>query len=225
MIPVLLHRGTRLVKGKRFDSSRVVGHVLQAVRTHQARGVDELIVLDAAATPEGRGPDFKLIEQITRDCFSPITIGGGVRSVQDVRDLLNAGADKVCIKSRTELVYLAASVVGSQAVVACVDYMASRCALWQAQDLESRGAGEILLQSIDRDGMMTGYDLDLIRIVSTAVSIPVIAAGGCSGYEDMRLAIDAGASAVAAGALFQFTDATPRGAAKYLQEHGIEARV
>ena len=128
-------------------------------------------------------------------------------------------------------------MVGSQALVVSVDvrddlvWSRSGKQLWfakpavWAKTCEAMGAGEILLQSIERDGTLQGYDLDLIRAVSRAVSIPVIASGGCSGYEDMRQAIEAGASAVAAGALFQFTDATPRAAAIYLHEHGIEARV
>jgi cyclase len=233
IIPTLLMRGPHLVKGKQFSGDRVIGSVLQAVRIHNMRGVDELILMDVGATPEGRGPDFKLIEAITRDCFCPITVGGGVRSVQDVRDLLNAGADRVAIctawKADAMLLQQCADVVGCQAIVAAIDAPngddLTRPIIKAAASLANAlGAGEILLTSIAREGTMTGYDLDLIRAVSAAVDVPVIAHGGCSGYEDMRLAIEAGASAVAAGALFCFTDATPRGAAQYLNEHGVEVR-
>jgi len=242
VIPVLLARGHQLVKGERFNSWRSVGHVLQAAKIHQARGVDELIVLDIGATPERRGPDFEFIEKLTSECFMPLTVGGGVRSVEDVRWLLALGADKVAICTAAVanpcLIAECASRFGSQAIVVAIDVSDGRVVTecngraWYigppekwAQSCEYNGAGEILLTSVDRDGTLQGYDLELVRRVSEAVSVPVIAAGGCSGYEDMRLAIEAGASAVAAGALFQFTDATPRGAAEYLAAHGIEARL
>lgn len=241
VIPTLLCRGTTLVKGSRFDGWRSVGHVEQAVRIHQARGVDELIILDIGATPEGRGPDLAMLERITAGCFMPITVGGGVRTVDAVRNLLRAGADKVavCTAAREPDFDLRACSMrfGSQAFVGAIDVrdgrVVTRCGTesWDADPvtwarvLDRLGAGEILLTSVDREGTMEGYDLDLIRRVSEAVELPVIAHGGCSGYADMVAAVDAGASAVAAGALFQFTDATPRGAAEHLAAHGVEARV
>jgi cyclase len=243
IIPTLLMRGPHLVKGKQFSGDRVIGSVLQAVRIHNMRGVDELILMDVGATPEGRGPDFKLIEAITRDCFCPITVGGGVRSVQDVRDLLSAGADKAAICSEAsaydqfKIVRDCVGIVGSQAIVVAVDYVGdevfTECgtqvhpfdAVEWASLAAKAGAGEILLTSIDREGTMTGYDLDLIRAVSAAVDVPVIAHGGCGRYSDMVSAIRAGANAVAVGALFAFTDATPRDAARFLNIYGLEARV
>lgn len=259
VIPTLLMRGDKLVKGTRFDAWRSVGVVAQAMRVHQQRGCDELILLDIAATPEGRGPDFAAIERLTRDCFVPLTVGGGVRSVEDVRGLLNAGADKVAICTAlgtgTALLRECAEAVGCQAIVASIDYreltrpglglrpcVAVGCGqnnviaalddggvpmhpIEWAQSCERAGAGEILLTSIDREGTLEGYDLDLIRSVSEAVNIPVVAHGGCGTYAHMVEAIQAGASAVAAGAMFQFTDATPRGAAQYLKAAGVEARV
>lgn len=230
-----------MVKGKRFDSWRSVGVAAQAVRVHQARGVDEVCLLDIGATPEGRGPDLGLIEELSEVLFAPLAVGGGVRTVEHVRALLKAGADKVVIGTAAvedpHFLRNVADVVGSQAIVAALDvrgdYEYGRCGTWPgvggvisvATMYRQMGAGEILLTSIDREGTMDGYDLDLIERVATAVDIPVIAHGGCSGYEDMANAIRAGASAVAAGALFQFTDATPRAAAAYLHKHGIEARV
>jgi cyclase len=226
IIPTLLAKGPRLVKGRRFSADRVVGHVQQAARIHQARGVDELCILDVAATPEGRGPDFAAIRKLTEECFMPLTVGGGVRSVEDVKGLLDAGADKVAIKTNIDVGYDAAKRYGSQALVAVMDELPPyhlcddvACA-WA--DL---GYGEILLTSIEREGTMEGYDLELIHLVANVVDIPVIAHGGCSGYEDMYNAIQAGASAVAAGALFQFTDCTPRGAAEYLSSKGVEVRL
>jgi cyclase len=228
IIPTLLKRGDALVKGERFNGWRTVGHVEQAARIHQARVVDELCILDIAATPEGRGPDLKAIERLTADCFMPLTVGGGVRTIEDVDGLLRAGADKVSIHTRacSGVVEEAASRFGSQAVVVAIDLMGECDAgAAVAREMEARGAGEILLTSMAREGTMEGYDLDLIRAVSSAVDIPVVAHGGCSGPADMLAAIRAGASAVAAGALFQFTDHTPRSCAQFLQANGVEVRL
>lgn len=231
IIPTLLKRGEHLVKGKRFSADRVVGHVMQAARVHQARGVDELIILDVGATPSGRGPDFAAIEELTAGCFMPLTVGGGVRSLQDVEDLLRAGADKVALNTvawrRPGFIQEAANRFGSQGLVVSLDVLQApmRFTVEWAQLAERFGAGELLLTSVDREGTMEGYDLELIKEVANAVSIPVIAHGGCSGPEDMLRALQAGASAVAAGALFQFTDHTPRSCAQWLHEHGVEVRV
>ena len=237
IIPTLLIRGRQLVKGKQFNAWRSVGHVGQAVRIHQARGVDELVICDISATPEGRGPNLELIEELTKDCFMPLAVGGGVRTVEDVKTLLRAGADKVVIgrgaHSESTLISDCRRTVGSQAVVVAIDVKHGQVrhmgagpgpARW-AQWMQDVGAGEILLTSVEREGTLQGFDLEMIHAVSRAVSIPVIAHGGCGSYEDMRLAIEAGADAVAAGALFQFSDCTPRGAAEYLAEHGIETRI
>jgi len=227
VIPVLLKRGDALVKGERFKSWRSVGHALQAAKIHAKRQVDELIVLDIAATPEGRGPDFDAISELTKDCFCPITVGGGVRTIDDAKALLRVGADKVAVHTAGQsLVKQIAERCGRQAVVAVIDYYDNWVGVPElARQYEEAGAGEILLQSVERDGTMAGYDIEMIRKVSRAVSIPVIACGGCSGYDDMVSAINAGASAVAAGALFQFTDCTPKGAAEYLDRKGIETRI
>lgn len=238
VIPILLTRGEHLVKGKQFKSWRVIGHALQAARIHAARGVDELLILDISATPEGRGPNCKLIEKLANDCFMPLTVGGGVRSVQDVRDLLNAGADKVAIcTGGPKLISHVTQRFGSQAVTAvadsrlgrahvrCGSHMTMQPILRWAKSCVEHGAGEVLIQDIEKDGTMEGYSLGLINQVAHAVSAPVVAAGGCSGYADMAHAVATGASAVAAGALYAFSDATPKGASEYLQSHGIEARV
>lgn len=241
VIPTILCRGRALVKGARFDSWRTVGVAAQAVRVHQARGVDEVCLLDIGATPEGRGPDLDLVAELSEMMFAPLAVGGGVRSIDDVRNLLRAGADKIVIGTAVTYEHFlegAADMVGCQAIVAAVDVLngevATRCGKRVFSDADPvdwaktcavRGAGEILLTCVEREGTLKGYDLDLIRRVSNAVSIPVIAHGGCSGYDDMRRAINAGAHAVAAGALFQFTEATPKAASAYLKSHGIEARI
>jgi cyclase len=233
VIPTLLCRGRQLVKGKQFNSWRSVGLAAQAVRIHQQRGVDELILLDIAATPEGRGPDLDLIRELSDILFCPLTVGGGVRSIDDVHALMEAGADKVAIKTAAykdpSLVRKIADRFGSQAIVVAIDHDYQGDPYqspWQeAQWFERQGAGELLLTSVEREGTMHGYDLEEINAVTVNVGIPVIAHGGCSGYEDMHNAIQAGASAVAAGALFQFTDCTPRGAAEYLKSRGVEVRL
>lgn len=233
IIPTLLCRGRQLVKGVAFNSWRSVGHAAQAVRIHQARGVDELVLLDIAATSEGRGPDLALIDELSEACFMPLAVGGGVRTLEDVQRLLRAGADKVVIRAGgADLVREVAGVVGCQAIVAAVDAEPTnhdggmlRWAKNRTKEFEAAGAGEIMLTAMKREGTLDGYDLDLIRSVSEAVSIPVIAHGGCGTYQHMLEAIIAGADAVAAGSMFLFTDATPAGAADYLAAHGIETRI
>lgn len=242
IIPTLLVRGRTLVKGRSFAGDRSVGHVMQAAKVHAMRGVDELLLLDIGATAEGRGPDLDMVRELSEGCFVPITVGGGVRCLEDIDQLLRAGADKVCIGTAAFtdpfLVEEAARKFGSQAIVVSVDVRWPNVAMVRsgeqltgllpvefAEQLWCEGAGEIVLQSIDRDGTMRGYDMDLIASVTAAVTIPVIASGGCSGPEDMLKAIQAGADAVAAGALFQFTDATPKSCAQSLKANGVEVRL
>lgn len=212
VIPVLLKRGYALVKGKQFDSWRIVGHPLQAARIHAARGVDELMILDIGCDK----PDLKMVESLTEAMFTPVTVGGGIRHLEDVRDLLNAGADKICT-TQISIIKAASEKFGRQAV--CASVTSPQCAVIA----QANGAGEILLQCVERDGMMTGYDLASIEKIR-GMNIPVIASCGCGSYDDMVAAIHAGADAVAAGAFFQFTDATPKEAARYLKEKGIETR-
>jgi cyclase len=245
----MLVRGRTLVKGEQFNSWRSIGHALQAAKVHAMRGVDELMILDISATAEGRGPDLKMVEELSAGCFIPITVGGGVRSLKDIDALLRAGADKVAVCSHAakypEFIQEAASRFGNQAIVVGLDVLNGKAAWtncatgitgrmkngekWGAVDwakrFQNEGAGEILLSCVERDGMMQGYDLDLIREVSQAVSIPVIASGGCGSYEHMLEAFKAGADACAAGAIFAFSDATPKGAAMYLKNNGLEVRL
>lgn len=240
IIPSLLYRGHTLVKGEKFGSWRSVGVLTQAVKIYEQRNVDELLLLDVSATQEGRAPDYDTISRLTSGCFMPMAVGGGVRTLADAKALLRAGADKVVmgVKAYRDPIEVNRIVesLGSQALVVSIDVKENR--VWidsgrirtavdpvrYAQLLAGMGVGEILVTSIEREGTLTGYDISLIRAVAHAVDVPVIAHGGCSGYADMHLAISAGASAVAAGALFQFTNATPAGAAEYLAEHGIEVR-
>jgi cyclase len=249
VIPTLLHRGSQLVKGVRFSADRPVGSAVQAIKVYNRRGVDELVFLDVTASAEGRPPDFALIDELADECFMPLTVGGGVRSIADVRDLLAVGADKVAINTAAlaneTLISEAAAKFGVQCVVVAVDVrregdgetagwrVMSRAGTtatdWEpvawAQRVEALGAGEILLQSIDRDGTMEGYDLEVIRAVADAVRIPVVASGGAGSYADMAAAVAAGASAVAAASIFHFTEMTPREAKLHLREQGAPVRL
>jgi len=246
IIPTILSKNGRLVKGEGFKCDRVVGNALQAARIHAMRGVDEIMLLDVTATKEGREPDYKMVKKLSDKNFSPLTVGGGIKTEEHVRKLLRAGADKICIgyhsypwigrKERDiREIRSLSDKFGRQCITISMDvyggnklrdyrHQTVRFIDGWAERLEASGAGEILLQSVERDGTMKGYDLGLIKRVSEAVNIPVIASGGCSGYEDAFNAIQAGASAVAVGALFQFTEATPKGMAQYLKEKGVEVR-
>ena len=233
IIPSITHKNGQLVKGERFINNRVIGVALQSARIYAMRSVDELLILDVSATEEKREPNYFLIKSLANSCFSPITVGGGITCDEHVRKLLQAGADKVCIGraaiDNPILIHDLASKYGSSAIAASVECMGTddkshAQALVDALLFQEMGAGEILLHSVVRDGTMGGYDIRLIESVSR-LRIPVIASGGCAGYTDMVDAIDVGADAVSAGALFAFTDDTPEGAARYLKTMGIEVRV
>ena len=247
VMPTLLFKDTGLVKGEAFDSWRRVGSALQAIKVYNLREVDELVFLDIAATRGGRAPDFETVDELADDCFTPLTVGGGVRTVDDVGRLLRVGADKVSINTaaveKPGLVREVAERFGTQCVVVSIDVRRApdgRHEVWThagtvatgrepvavAQEMAAMGAGEILLTSIERDGTMRGYDVELTRRVSDAVTIPVIASGGAGTYAHMLEAVREGhASAVAAASIFHFTEQTPLEAKRYLGAHGINVRL
>lgn len=246
VIPVLLVRDINLIKGEQFNSWRAVGSPLQAVKVFNRRDVDELVILDIQATPAARGPDLDLVADLAAACFVPLTVGGGITDVETIRLLLKAGADKVAINSAAyhdpDLISRAADRFGAQCVVAAIDFKPRPGGGWdcfsqcgtkatgidlveRARELERLGAGEILLTAIERDGMMSGYDLDAVAAVAREVGVPVIAAGGAGSYDDMaRVIADAGASAAAAGSIYLFTQATPLEAKAVLSAAGIPVR-
>ena len=225
IIPTILMKKRQQVKGVGFAADRVVGNAMQAARIHGARSVDEILMLDVTATKEGREPDYAMIEQLTNSMHIPVTVGGGITDLHEVQGLLNAGADKVCLGfEKYKLINQISNHFGQQCVAATLDSLQQTLAISMAGMLEHNGVGEIIIQSVCRDGTMDGYDIELIREVSRNVSVPVVASGGCSGYEDMEKALQAGADAVAAGALYLFTDATPNKAAEYLHNRNVEVR-
>lgn len=247
VLPTLLYKNLGLVKGTSFDSWRRVGSIMQAIKVYNLREVDELIFLDITATQEGRPPDFDLVDEIADECFMPLTVGGGVRTLEDVRKLLQVGADKVAVNTAVaenpEFARQIAETFGSQCLVVSIDFKCQpegnystfthsgtratgRDPVPFAREMERMGAGEILLTSIDRDGTMSGYDTDLIHEVSNAVSIPVIASGGAGNYAHMAAAVQqGGASALAAASIFHFTQQTPLEAKRYLNDRGIPVRL
>ena len=245
IIPTLLWKGVGLVKGVGFDSWRRVGPVLPAIKVYNTRDVDELVLVDITANTSGEPPDIESITDFADECFVPFTVGGGVRDTAQMQQLLRAGADKVCLNTAAcenpALITEAARRFGAQCVVVSIDARRSgdvwECfthsgtrstglspAAWASEAMQ-RGAGEILITSIDRDGTMQGYDLALVEQVVRAVNVPVVASGGAGNYEHMRQAVqEAGASAVAAASMFHFTEQTPSEAKRALRAAGIPVR-
>ncbi len=246
VIPTLLWKDFGLVKGVAFDSWRRVGSLLPAVKVYNSRDVDELIVVDITASDEKKQPDYESVADFSEECFVPLTVGGGITNLDDVLYLLHSGADKVSINTTAydnpSIIDNIASRFGSQCIVASIDVRyfndgSYRCfshsgkqdtgkdpVEW-AKELVGRGAGEILLTSIDRDGTMQGYDLELTGRVSKSVNVPVIASGGAGNYQHMiDVVLQSGASAVAAASIFHFTEQTPAGAKQAMKLAGIPIR-
>jgi cyclase len=247
IIPTLLYKDFGLVKGIKFNSSRRVGSVLPVIKIYNQREVDELILIDINATITNTSIDLEMIRDVSRECFVPLTVGGGIDSCTKVEDLLMSGADKISLNTaafnNSNLITDIANRFGSQCVVVSIDVRKKNNKEWNcfshsgslprdkdvvawAKEVENRGAGEILLTSIDNDGTMQGYDLDLIKLVCESVKIPVIASGGAKNFDDMHLAITkSGASAVAAASIFHFTEQTPLGLKSDLSNAGIAVRI
>jgi cyclase len=247
VIPTLLWKQFGLVKGVGFDSWRRVGSVLPAIKVYNQREVDELVLVDIVAHMSEDELDFESIDEFGRDCFVPLTVGGGIRRIEQVQKLLRAGADKVSVNTaayaRPELVSEIAKRHGAQCVIVSIDVRGNSSeGVWRcfshagqqetgrnlrewAAEVEDRGAGEILVTSIERDGTLQGYDLAMVEAVAHSVKIPVIASGGAGSYQHMIDVVKkAGASAVAAASIFHFTEQTPAGAKAAMGAAGIPVR-
>ena len=256
VVPCLDVDGGRVVKGVQFVDLRDAGDPVELARTYDAEGADELVFLDITASSDGRDTILDVVRATAEEVFIPLTVGGGVRSVADVRRLLRAGADKVSLNTaavqRPDVLSEAADAFGAQCVVAAVDARSRRAAphagaarsagfevfvhggrtptgldavAWAAE-CERRGAGEILLTSMDRDGSHAGFDLELLRAVTAAVNVPVIASGGAGTLEHMVEAVAiGGASAVLAASIFHFGEFRITEVKQALSSAGIPVRL
>jgi cyclase len=247
IIPCLDVTGGRVVKGVNFTELRDAGDPVEIARRYDGQGADEITFLDITASSDGRDLILPIIEAVASTVFIPLTVGGGVRKVEDVRRLLNAGADKVSINTSAvtnpELVYDASQKHGAQCIVVAIDAKQVGPGKWEvfthggrnatgldaiewARKMESLGAGELLLTSMDRDGTKVGFDLGLTRAVSDAVGIPVIASGGVGSLEDLANGVLEGhADAVLAASIFHYGQHTVGEAKRFMAGRGIPMRL
>jgi len=241
----MLFNGRHLVKTINFGEIRNLGSPIQQARVYNSRNVDELIFIDMAASAEGRGPVLEVIKGIIEECFMPLTVGGGIHYLENIQELLRIGADKISINSEAignpSFIEMAAEKFGSQCVVVSIDVKkinneyrvftnrgcedAGFLAKDWAREVQERGAGEIFLTSIDRDGTMGGYDTGLIKEVSSGVSIPVIACGGAGKVQDIIDAVKiGGADAVSLASMFHYSGHTVNSIKQRMVAAGIPMR-
>ncbi len=247
IIPCLDVTAGRVVKGVSFVELRDAGDPVEIARRYNEQGADELTFLDITASSDDRGIIFRIIEQVASEVFIPLTVGGGVREVSDVRNLLNAGADKVSINTSAvvnpQLVADAAARYGSQCIVVAIDAKQVSAGRWEvfthggrkatgldviewASKMQQFGAGEILLTSMDRDGQKNGFDLALTKAVTDALEIPVIASGGVGNLQHLADGVKlGGADAVLAASIFHFGEYTVQQAKQFMAQQGIEIRL
>ncbi len=247
IIPCLDVTGGRVVKGTNFVGLRDAGDPVEIARRYDEQQADEITFLDITASSDERDLILKVIEDVASQVFIPLTVGGGVRKVEDIRRLLNAGADKVSINTagilNPDLIGNSSAVYGSQCIVAAIDAKSRGDGTWEvythggrkptgldalewAKKVQELGAGEILLTSMDCDGVKKGFDLELTRTISDAVDIPVIASGGVGNLQHLVDGIKLGhADAVLAASIFHFGEYTIREAKEYMRDQGITVRL
>lgn len=245
IIPILLFRDYSLVKGINFKSDRIVGGVIENIILFDKREVDEIIFLDIDSTLKESKINYSQVNEISKNCFVPLTIGGGVRNLNQINKLLKSGADKIAINSAlfNDPIFVKNAIreFGSQCIVASIDYKklenknivhinsgkfnTNQELLDFCCKVEGYGVGEILLTSIDKDGMMNGYDIPVIKDIKKKINIPLIASGGAGSCEDFFLAIsECQADAVAASSLFYFKNITPKDVKIFLNSKGVNVR-
>ena len=247
IIPCLDVKDGRVVKGVNFKNLKDAGDPVLAAQAYDELGADEICFLDIAATLENRNVTLNLVRKTAERCFMPITVGGGVRTIEDVRNLLLNGADKVSFNSAAiknpDLISRAANKFGSQCIVVAIDAKKTNWNTWEifshggtkqtgidaksfAKEMQERGAGEILLTSMDKDGTKSGYDIDLTRSISDLLNIPIIASGGAGKLEHLANVIKEGkASAILAASIFHFGEISIKEAKAYLNSKGIQVRI
>ena len=226
VIPVLSFKdeGTGIIKTQKFKNPTYLGDILNAVKIFNEKEVDELVILDIFATKQNREPNFERIKMVATECFMPLSYGGGIKTLNHIEKAFNQGIEKVIICSEADNINLikeASKIYGSQSIVVCVDIKKNIFGKYRAykksgtelinssisdyiQSLIVNGAGEVILHFISNDGQMTGYDLDLLKNISKLIDIPIVVLGGAGNLQDFKLAVENGASAVAAGSLFVF---------------------
>ncbi|MFL2645604.1 MAG: imidazole glycerol phosphate synthase subunit HisF [Dehalococcoidia bacterium] len=248
IIPCLDVDNGRVVKGTSFVNLRDAGDPAELAAYYNDQGCDELVFLDITASSDNRNTMVNVVEQVSAEVFIPLTVGGGIRSISNIRDMLRAGADKISLNTAAvkdpQLVRESAQEFGSQCIVAAIDAKRNEdLGIWEvyvnggrtpvglnviewARELVDLGAGELLLTSMDTDGQQSGYDLDLLKSVSESVSVPVIASGGAGEMEHIYNAFERGkADAVLAASIFHFGKYTVNDVKKYLKEQGIAVRI
>ncbi len=245
ILPTLLYKDN-LVKGKNFKSWRVVGNLHQMIKLYNLREVDELIFFDITANKNNR-IQFSVIDEFADDCFVPLTVGGGIKNLEDIKNLLKVGADKVCINSNAvkDLNFIKNAIrqYGSQCIVISIDYKINSNKEKEifinsgntptgilledfVEKINKINPGEILITSIDHDGMMKGYDVETIKKISKLSDTPIIASGGAGKLDDFyNLIVQTKVKAISAASIFHFTEITPLDVKKYLNEKGIKVRL
>lgn len=246
LIPCIITKGSLVVQSFNFKKYLPIGNVKTAIEFFVNWDVDEIIILDIDAYREGRSPNIELVEWAATECFVPLTVGGGIRTLEDIHNLLNSGADKVCIntvaRENPDFISEAAAIYGSQCITVSLDAaqtvngyrvydhvgreILDMIPSEYAHELEELGAGEIFLNSVDRDGSRIGYDIDLLKLVSTKLKIPVIACGGIGKMEDLAKGVIEGhCQAVAAANIFQHTEHSTIAAKSQLLRSGVPVRL
>ncbi|AXP08237.1 HisA/HisF-related TIM barrel protein [Campylobacter hepaticus] len=241
IIPCVLLKNGQLVKSIEFKNFRTIGHLVTSVRIYNARNVDELIILDIDASTK-QEIDFESIEDLAKECFMPLTIGGGIKTLEDIQKILNLGADKIAINSKAlqdrSFIAKAANRFGSQCIVCCIDVkrkndkfcvydrgdLVEMNPLELALEYQKQGCGELVLTSVDFEGKAGGYDLELLEIFKNKLKIPLIINGGLGKPSDAIKALNLGADALAGAYIFHFSQYTPQDIKKELIKEGFALR-
>ena len=247
IIPCLDVKNGRIVKGVNFRNLKDAGDPVLTAQVYDELGADEICFLDIAATLENRDVTLDLVRKTSEKCFIPITVGGGIRTIEDIRHLLLNGADKVSFNSAAirdpDIISTAANKFGSQCIVVAIDAKKTKNDKWEifshggtketgieaisfAKDMQERGAGEILLTSMDKDGTKDGYDIELTKLISDSLNIPIIASGGAGKLEHFKNVLEKGkASAILAASIFHFGEISIKQVKSYLRSEGIPVRM